>query len=65
MQNVKSSRIDTLKATHELNELAEYGRQLHSEAVFMGVMNIFRFFRHGMPKTVQFTERRENLKYSH
>lgn len=65
MKNVKSSEINNLKATHEFDELVKYGRQLHSEAVFMTVMKMFKLFRHDMSKTVQFEKKQGNLKYSH
>lgn len=65
MKNVKSSEISNLKANHEVYNLVKYGRQLHSEAVYKGVMSIFKLFRHSPPTTVQINEKRENLNYSH
>ncbi len=65
MKNVKSSKVNKLKATYELDELVECGRKLHSEAVFMGVLKIIRLFRPDVRKTVQIEEKQGNLKYSH
>ena len=65
MKNVKISKINNLKAAYETDELVEYGRKLHSEAIFMGLLEIVRFFRPGICKTAQIEEKHGNLKYSH
>lgn len=65
MKNVMSSEINNLNVTYELDELAEYGRKLQSEAVFMGLLGIIRFFRPNICKTVQMEEKQGKLKYSH
>ncbi len=65
MKISKSSNINNLKATHDRDKLVKYGRQLHSEAVFLGVMKFFKFFKPDMEKTSKFKEKRGTLKYSH
>ena len=65
MKNVKSAEINNLKATHDLDELSRYGRQLHSEAVFMGVLKFFKLFKNNTHKSVQFEGKHGDLKYSH
>jgi hypothetical protein len=45
MKNVKSPKVSYMKATHEVNGLVEYGRKLHSEAVFMALLKMFRLSR--------------------
>ncbi len=64
MKNVKSSTMNNLKATYGIDELVEYGRKLHSEAVFMGVLKIMKLFRPNLRKTVQIEGNEGNLKYS-
>ena len=65
MKNVKKLKINNLKATHEIDELVLYGRQLHSEAVFMGVLKLFKIFRKNKRNTVQFEGKHTDLKFSH
>ena len=65
MKNVKSSEINNLNETDHIDQLVSYGNRLHSEAVLKGVVKIFRLFIHDRHETVQFREKRGNLKYSH
>lgn len=65
MKNVKISETNNLNAAYETDELVEYGRKLHSEAIFMGLMEIIRFFKPGLHKTSQIDGKQGNLKYSH
>mgnify|MGYP001116721562 CR=1 FL=1 len=65
MKNVKSTEINNLKATHDLDKFADYGRQLHSEAVFMAVLKFFKLFRNNTRKSLQFEGKHGDLKYSH
>ena len=65
MKNVKSTEINNLKATHEIEELIQYGRQLHSETVFMGMLKFFKLFKNNTRRTVPFEGKHGDLKYSH
>lgn len=65
MKNVKSTEINNLKATHEIDGLIQYGRQLHCEAVFMRMLKFFKFFKSNKRKAVQFEGKHGDLKYSH
>ena len=64
MKNVKKSKINNLSTTYDFDEQIEYGRRLHSKAVFTGLVRIFHLFRNDTPKTVQ-VEQQEKLNYSH
>jgi hypothetical protein len=65
MKNVKSSEISYLKANHHIDQLVNYGNQLHSEAVRKAVLKFCKLFSHDRTETVQFREKRGNLEYSH
>lgn len=65
MKNVKISEISNLNAVYESDELVEYGRKLHSEAVFMGLVGLIRLIRPGISKTAQIENKQGHLKYSH
>ena len=64
MDNVKSSTANNLQAAHDLEQLIENGRKLHSEAVYRGIMKLFSFPKHNMDRAVPLKEQRK-LKYSH